>query len=456
MVGAANIRRTVAFRLAAGLGAVFTLAALALIAVIFAMVEQQLTARTDQVLVHELDRLTALPAPALPPAIGALIANSASGLNYYALTARDGHLIAGNFTPPPRMTAHAAAWEAPAGSIVPAPLRLMSLDRPDGTRIAVARDITQIAAMRGSVLTVTLGSAAAVIVIALLTGAILARGPLARVGEVQAIAARIAAGELALRMPVTRHGDELDLIAGMVNAMLDEIERLLTEVKGATDAIAHDLRTPLAHLRQRLARLLPGDDDPADGPVAAVVSDALGDVDQVLRRFNALLRISELEATNRRAGFAPLDPMTLLAEIAELFEPLAEARDIRLLLQGSFGQTIVGDQTLLLEAISNLVENALKFTGPEGTVHLAVMQTDRATIIEVRDNGPGIPAADRVAVMGRFRRGAGTARVAGHGLGLSLVAAIINLHGFALTLEDGAPGLIVAISAPRIAPVKKR
>ena len=449
MVGGADIRRTVAFRLAAGLGAVFTLAALAMIAVIFALVEQQLTARTDQVLIHELDRLTALPAPALPAQIGALIANSASGLNYYALTARDGRLIAGNFTPPPRASASPAAYEVPAGAIVAAPLRLMSLDRPDGTRIAVARDITQIAAMRGAVLHVTLGSAAVVIVIALMTGAILARGPLARVGEVQAIAARIAAGELALRIPVTRTGDELDLIAGMVNTMLDEIERLLVEVKGTTDAIAHDLRAPMAHLRHRLAQLLPAENQPADGPVAAAVSDALGDVDQMLRRFNALLRISELEAANRRAGFAPLDPMTLLADIAELFEPLAEANDIRLLIQGSFGHAIVGDQALLIEAISNLVENALKFTGPGGTVCLSAMQTDRATVIEVRDNGPGIAAEDRVAVMGRLRRGAGAARAAGHGLGLSLVAAIINLHGFALTLEDAAPGLVVAISIPR-------
>lgn len=440
-----GIRRTVAFRLATGLGAVFTLAALALIAVIFALVETELTARTDQVLANELQRLSALPPPALPPAIGALIANSASGLNYYALTGRDGRVIAGNFTPPPAHRAGGTgAWEVPAGTAAPVPLRLLDRDRGDGTRIAVARDITQIAAMRGTLLAATLGSALAVILIALATGAVLARGPLARVGAVRDIAARIAAGDLALRMPVTGHGDELDLMSGMVNAMLEEIEHLLVEVKGATDAIAHDLRTPLAHVRHRLARLVPA--DAGKTPLVAEVSGALVDVDQVLRRFNALLRISELEASGRRAGFAPLDPMGLLAEIAELFEPLAESRDIRLLLHGSFGQTITGDQTLLLEAVSNLVENALKFTSPGGEVSLALQIETDGVVITVSDNGPGIPAEERSAVMGRFRRGAGAARVAGHGLGLSMVAAIVNLHGFALRLEDGAPGLVVTIS----------
>ena len=428
-----DVRHTIVFRLTVGFSVVFTLAAVAMIGVTSALTERALTTRTDQVLAHEMHRLTALPAAKLPAEIDALIANSASGLNFYALLGPDGRIRAGNFALPavPRAS---GAFEVAAGPALPVPVRAQVEQLPDGERIEVARDITQIIDLRHRIFAITISSGIAIMVCALLAGALLSRGPLRRVGQVRDVARRIAAGELGLRMPVTPRGDELDLIAGMVNAMLEEIERLLEQVKGATDAIAHDLRAPLAHLRQRLQALAPRRGPDQDGPMASVVADAIADVDQVLRRFNALLRISELEASGRRSGFAPVDPMAL---------------------HGAYGQIIVGDETLLLEVISNLVENALKFVGPGGHVVLSVTTANDRVVIEVRDDGPGIPETERALVLGRFRRGSTASRAAGSGLGLSLVAAIVQLHGFAMTLGDAAPGLIISITCPRQDPANK-
>ena len=449
----ANIRQTTTFRLTVALGAMFTVATAALIGTIAALTETELTARTDQVLFNEMHRLSGLPASRLPAQIDALIANSASGLNYYAVVGPDGRAIAGNFTlsvvPRDNQAFDVDAGAVHAGRTMAVPLRALVARLPDGGRIEVARDITQIIDVRHRIFVITAYSGVAVILIALLAGAGLSRGPLRRVAQVRTVATRIAAGELGLRIPVASRGDEFDLIASMINAMLNEIERLMEQVKGATDAIAHDLRTPLAHLRQRLQAITAPQDSTPELAGVPAVADAIADLDQILRRFNALLRISELEASGRHAGFSAVDPMALLADIAELYEPLAEERGICLSLHGVYGQTIFGDETLLLEVVSNLIENALKFVGNGGRVALSVTGDRDMPIIEVRDDGPGIPEAERTTVLGRFQRGAAAGKVAGTGLGLSLVAAIVHLHRFTMVLEDANPGLAVVISCPR-------
>jgi len=432
-----NIRHTIVFRLTVTLGVVMVAAMVALLGLTFVLTEAELSERSDQMLYRETRFVASVPRERMPLAIGALIAHSTSGLNYYGLVAADGRVLAGNFALA-SVPATPGPFNLPAGLAARPPVRALVTQLPDGTRIEVARDNSPVVDLRQRIFMIISVSGFAVIVAALLTGALLSAGPLRRVGEARAVALRIAAGELGLRMATTPRRDELDLISTMVNAMLDEIERLVEQVKGATDAIAHDLRTPLAHLRQRLQSLT----EPA-------ASAAIVDINLVLHRFNALLRISELEATGRHAGFALIDPMALLADIAELYEPMAEERGISLSLDGTYGQTILGDETLLLEVLSNLVENALKFIGDNGRVMLSVGTIGNTVVMTVCDNGPGIPEAERRVVLGRFRRGSGTARTAGMGLGLNLVAAIVHLHGFEMALEDATPGLRVTISCHR-------
>lgn len=170
----------------------------------------------------------------------------------------------------------------------------------------------------------------------------------------------------------------------------------------------------------------------------------------VLERFAALLRISELEAGRRRAGFRRVDLGALVAQVAELYEPLAEDRAITLSVAARpVGRrqalSVEGDDKLLFEALSNLVDNAIKFGRPGGQVHIALFDDEAARAIEVRDDGPGIPSEERDAVLHRFHRGTHAAGVPGSGLGLSVVAAILHLHGFRLRLSDADPGLCVRI-----------
>ena len=465
-----DVRRTSPFRLTALLGSVFLAAIFLLLGLIYALTERELVTRTDRVLALESRNYAGVPADRLSARLSLALTANTSALNYLALVDANGKVLAGNFNPP-RNLAIGAPFDAPATAAQPVPLRLLAVRLSDGELLIVGRDITQIEDLRARVVSILVGSGLAAAICVALAAALLSLGPLRRIQRLTAVARRISAGELSLRMPVSKRRDELDLVAQTINTMIGEIERLLAQVKGATDAVAHDLRAPLGHIRNRLeaiqrqtladSRLASLEGVAAEASVApssaatpnpaltTILAGVVDELDQVLARFNAILRISELEATNRRAGFTALDPMKLVIAVCELFEPLAEERGVRLDMAGSCGQSIEGDQRLLFEAVSNLVENAIKFVPSDGVVTVRVRPTPSGVEIEVCDDGPGIPAEERLAVLGRFHRGSRTSHIPGSGLGLSLVAAIMHLHGFGLELLDGSPGLIVRISAVR-------
>ena len=246
-------------------------------------------------------------------------------------------------------------------------------------------------------------------------------------------------------MPLDGPADEISAMAAIINSMVQEIERLVAQVKGASDAIAHDMRTPLTHLRARLDRIGQMAEDPA---LRGDLYDAIGELDATLARFRALLRISEIDAQRRLAGVVPLDPADVVRGVAELYDPLAEDKGLALALTVAEGARIAADESLLFEAVSNLVDNAIKFAPPGSTIDLTLAADPAGVAIAVRDRGAGIPAGERERVLRRFERGAEAAMAPGSGLGLSLVAAIAQLHGFALLLEDAEPGLRVRIVAP--------
>lgn len=274
----------------------------------------------------------------------------------------------------------------------------------------------------------------------LIGGLWLARGPLRRIRAIESAAQPIMRGDLHQRLPMSGRRDELDMLAGIVNSMLDEIERLMSEVKGVCDSIAHDLRTPLTRLRSQLHRM---HREANDGAHAGVVEQAILDVDSLLDRFRALLRISELEDMHRRAGFTEVRLASTLDHVREIYTPLAEDKHIAFTFEiAPDVPTVRGDPNLLLEAVSNIVDNAIKFTPAGGSIRLRLIKdADAGARIDVIDSGPGIQNSEREAVLQRFYRGTCSNKdVSGSGLGLSIVAAIVKLHGFRLQIVDHPGG----------------
>jgi len=268
---------------------------------------------------------------------------------------------------------------------------------------------------------------------------LLRRRPLRRIRAIQASAEAIVAGDLTHRLPLSNRRDELDMLAAIVNAMLERIERLMNEVKGVCDNIAHDLRTPLTRLRAQLYRIQQQADD--SSPLAQQLDSVLAEADTLMARFRGLLRISELEDRQRRSGFVQLDPVPLLQELHDFYLPLAEEGELVFQLQLPEAlPTLNGDRALLFEAIANLLSNSIKFTPPGGEVILRGLNQSGYTRIEVLDSGPGIPVAEREAVFQRFYRAEGGNQQSGFGLGLSIVAAIVSLHGFTLDVGTSDSG----------------
>jgi signal transduction histidine kinase len=271
----------------------------------------------------------------------------------------------------------------------------------------------------------------------LVGGYLLSRGPLRRVKVMETALQPVMRGDLGARLPVTGRRDELDLMASMVNRMLEQIERLLGEVKGVSDSIAHDLRTPLTRLRAQLHRVR--QQTPDDDARAAPIERCIVDVDALLDRFRALLRISELEDMRRRAAFADVDLSETLERVHELYAPLAEEKSLRFSVDAKKTQTVHADAALLFEAIGNLVDNAIKFSPDGSAVTVRALANEKGAWIEVADSGPGIQASEREAVLRRFYRSEQMAE-SGYGLGLPLVAAIARLHGFCFEIGERPGG----------------
>jgi signal transduction histidine kinase len=287
---------------------------------------------------------------------------------------------------------------------------------------------------------------AAVIGLSLIGGVLVSRKLLGQVDALNATSRDIMAGDLSRRVPVSGRNDEFDQLAGSLNSMLDQIERLLTSVKQAGDNIAHDLRSPLARLRSRLEVTLME----RSGPEAyrQAIERTIAEADALLKTFNALLNIAQAEAGTARRHFDLVELKTLLSDVTELYEPLAEARRQTLALSAEDAIEVRGDRDLLFQALTNLLDNAVKFAPDGGQVTLALSQEADEVTVTVADNGPGIPKAARERVRERFYRLESSRSTPGSGLGLSLVAAVAALHGGRLSLDDNEPGLRARLRLP--------
>lgn len=435
-----DIRDTVTFRLSAVFGVIFAAGMIVLLTLVYLQTARELTARSDNILGAQAETLLAARPERLPQAVDAANAGSPASLSFAGLFAANGERVAGTLTLPANLKPGRAsdARDMSTGK----PMRLLAARTPTGETIVVGRDVSQIAVLRHTILAILLWTGGAVVVAGFALGVALSLRPLRRVQQLAAAAREIGHGDLTVRMPLGGRGDELDMFARTVNEMIDQVERVVGQVKVVTDAVAHDLRTPLGHLRTRLYALSRGESE------ADAATMMLADLDLVLDRFTALLRISELEAASGTARFEPTDLGPLIASIGDLYAPLAEEHNQRLTITNGFPALVDADGELLFEAIGNLVDNAIKFTSQGGTVAIDLAREGDRWRVVVRDTGPGIAQADRAAVLRRFYRGQHTGNVAGSGLGLSIVAAIAHLHRAELTLEDAGPGLIVTLCLP--------
>jgi len=230
------------------------------------------------------------------------------------------------------------------------------------------------------------------------------------------------------------------MLAHTVNRMLDQIEHLVHGVRNVSNAIAHDLRTPLAELRYRLEELVLT--RPAPEETFAEIDTAIADVDQVIAIFNALLRLAEIDNGTRQSGFVEMEVGNVAGEVAEFYLPLAELKDVTLTFSSSGKLNVGGDPLLLAQAIGNLIDNALKYAPRDGSITVIARQRpDRRIEVVIADDGPGIPDHEKPKVAERFYRSDASRGTPGVGLGLSLVAAVARLHGGSLELGDNHPGL---------------
>lgn len=438
-----RLLRSTPFRLTLIYSFFFIIGIAALLGAVYDRTADFLIRRVDSITTSECTRLARVQPENLPAAIRTSIANDRLRLNTYGLFSQDRLRLEGNGPELPadyplNQTARVLI-ERDGRSI-----RGVAQALSTGEILLVGRDATQVLELRRVLVSSLLWSGVAIVIIGLGVGVILSRRPIARIARLEAASLAIMRGDLSTRMPVEGSQDELDLFAKAVNRALEEVERLMSDIKGVADAAAHDLRTPLTRVRASLHRVSV---DPSLPPSAAQgIENAVCELDDLLERFRALLRISELEAQDRRAGFCKVNIANLIDQVLELYRPLAEGAGVGLRAVALSPVEVEADGRLIFEALANLVDNAIKFS-PSGTeVLVSLRRVPSGAELSVRDFGPGIEAENREKVLQRFRRGAPYSPIEGSGLGLSIVAAILRLHGFGLHLDDASPGLEVKIT----------
>lgn len=444
--------RSTVLRLAIGYAALFAVSALVLAGYTYWATDSYLARQTDKTIVAVadamLERFRNDGVSGLARAIEARLAEEADEDEVIVLVDRDRRVIAGNLETVPAGTA--GPWFALelVRDQRSSTARMLRLPLNTGHVLMVGRDVQVRLEVRKVVADTLVWSTGVTAAIAILVGLLARRLLTRRLASISSVADRVVLGDLTPRVPLTGAGDEFDRLSSDINVMLDRLTELMDGVRQVSNAIAHDLRTPLTRLRGRLESALAA----ADSPVRFRATAELGlqELDQVVRIFDALLRIAEIEAGHRRAAFAAVDLAAIATDVVELYQPLAEQRGLVLVAELGKAET-VGDSALIAQALANLVDNALKYTPSGGRITVTTVMRNGRPELEVADSGPGIPADEREKVTQRFYRLEHSRSSPGSGLGLSLVGSVAKLHGSRLALADNAPGLKVSLSFPAAA-----
>jgi signal transduction histidine kinase len=385
------------------------------------------------------------------------------GSSLYLVTTPTGEGLAGNvgslepgiLDHPGWLETNYRRLDAPEGSDHRALVEVVQL--PGGFHLLVGRDLEERERLFGIIANAGQWSLALVIVLGLVGGFFVSRRVLSRIDAMTGTAQTIMAGDLSGRLPVAGTGDELDRLADNVNAMLDRIEALMRGLKEVSDNIAHDLKTPLTRLRNRCEQALRHSASDAD--YRAALEATIAESDELIRTFDALLMIARAESGQARDNMTEFDAAEIARDVGELYEPLADEKGIALKVEAPAAAPVRGNRELVSQALANLVDNAIKYAGPDVKINGAVAEIvvgagndgERITL-SVADHGPGIPDADRGRVVERFVRLEQSRSEPGSGLGLSLASAVARLHGGELKLEDNHPGLRSTIALPRAGP----
>ena len=449
---------TTTFRLALLYAGLFCTSVLALFAFLYWTTTVLVDRQREQAVVADMTSLTEAFAEqglnGLSDAIDARTEPDRVGNNIYLLTDRAMAPVTGNVSAWPRVVKRDGAWISfpitIEGEATAHQARAVHVVLPGDYHLLVGQD-TRIEQQFRTTIVQALGwSIAITLLLGIGGGFVMSRNMLRRIEAINQAAERIMRGEVRHRMPVGSSHDEFDRLATNLNQMLEEIEHLMGSMRTVTHNIAHDLRSPLTHMRSRLESALSTGDPQRQ---REAIEQATADADQMLTTFNALLSIADTEAGAGRADMEPVDLAAVAHDVADLYEPLAEDGGMRLELVTSGPQIVAGNRHLLFQALTNLIDNAVKHARGCRRIEVAVGGADGAPQVSVADDGPGIPEADRARVLERFVRLDASRTTPGNGLGLSLVAAVARLHGAALSLEDNNPGLRVTL---RFDPVRAR
>lgn len=442
--------RSSTFKLALASIAIFGAVVVALFGYVYASTSSFVRSRSDRTIATEFAALqgayTSAGRDGLIAAIERRLADRRVADGDYLLVDASFVPLAGNLTEWPPALKDASGWDVFTARKGHALLRARYETLADGSRLLVGRDIDDLDAFAQRIrIALSLG----LVLIFALAGVAsfsVTRRTVGRIEAINATSRDIMHSGLGRRIPLRGTRDEWDDLAVNLNSMLDRIEALMAEVKQVTDNVAHDLRTPLARMRGRLEKALSHRRDTDSDQ--ALISDILTDLEDVLRLFSSLTRISQIEANDRTAGFGLVNLATVASEVVELFDAAAEEKGTHIELTADRSMLVMGDRDLLFEAISNLVDNSIKYSCTGGRVTVELNRNDDDTILTVADNGPGIPAGEYQYVLKRFYRLEQSRRTPGNGLGLSLVDAVARLHGARIEMRDNHPGLHLQLRFP--------
>ncbi|KKC33725.1 sensor histidine kinase [Devosia psychrophila] len=350
------------------------------------------------------------------------------------------------FIDPPDENASPGAGPPPKSGF--AVVRSIVLD--NGMRLVVGRDVVERRGYSAIIVQSFLFGVLGIMVFSIIAGGVTARRVLQRIDTIRDTSTKIMSGNLSERVPVTKRNDEFDGLATNLNAMLDRIEQLLQGLKEVTDNVAHDLKTPLTRLRNQAETALR--DGASDETRQRALEATIAESDRLIQTFNALLMIARAEAGAPSGALTDVDVSAVVADVAELYGPVAEDEGILVETAIEPGVHLHANRELIGQAMVNLLENAVKYATPEGEgqgrIAIGLRRNGNRVLIEVADNGPGIPVEDRTRVLQRFVRLEKSRSETGSGLGLSLVNAVTGLHGGSFRIEDNAPGVRAVIDLP--------